>query len=119
MNPIRVAVTGIGLITPLGLDVPATWNALLAGESGVDRITAFDTDGFETQIAAEVKGFDPTAYMDAKEARRADRFSQFAVAASREALSCAGAGDSGRHGGAGGGAGGERRGGNRDTVAAV
>ena len=90
MNPVRVAVTGIGLITPLGLDVPATWNTLLAGESGVDRITAFDTDGFETQIAAEVKGFDPTAYMDAKEARRADRFSQFAVAASREALSCAG-----------------------------
>jgi beta-ketoacyl-acyl-carrier-protein synthase II len=90
MSPDRVVITGIGLVTPLGLDTPTTWKSLLAGASGIDRITTFDTEGFETQIAAEVKGFDPTTHMDVKEARHTDRFSQFAVAASREAMSRAG-----------------------------
>lgn len=82
----RVVVTGIGAITPLGLDMKSTWEALLAGRSGVGRITAFDPDGLMTKIAAEVKGFDVGQYMDRKEARRMDRFTHFAVAASLQAV---------------------------------
>jgi 3-oxoacyl-[acyl-carrier-protein] synthase II len=82
----RVFVTGLGIISPLGLDVKSTWEAVTAGRSGVDYITAFDAEEFETQFAAEVKGFDPTQYMSRKEARRMDRFSQFAVVATEEAL---------------------------------
>ncbi len=81
----RVVVTGMGIVCPLGLNVAESWEALAAGRSGVDRITLFDTDGFETKIAAEVKGFDAANYMNPKEARRNDRFSQMAVAASLEA----------------------------------
>jgi 3-oxoacyl-[acyl-carrier-protein] synthase II len=81
----RVVVTGLGVVCPLGLNVAETWAALVAGKSGVERITLFDPEGFETQIAAEVKGFDPNNYMNSKEARRNDRFSQMAVAASLEA----------------------------------
>jgi len=86
----RVVVTGIGTISPLGLDTPTTWDALLQGRSGIDHITAFETEGFDTTFAAEVKGFDPAAYLDRKEARRMDRFVQFSIAASREALARAG-----------------------------
>ncbi|MSQ13632.1 MAG: beta-ketoacyl-[acyl-carrier-protein] synthase II [Dehalococcoidia bacterium] len=86
MTTRRVVVTGIGMVTPLGLDTPSTWHALLAGKSGIAPITAFDPSGFETRIAGEVKGFDPTTVMDRKEARRTDRFTQFAIAASRQAL---------------------------------
>ena len=82
----RVVVTGIGAVTPLGLDAPSTWKALLAGRSGVDVISAFDPESFETRIAAEVKGFDPLNCMERKEARRCDRFVQLATAASLEAL---------------------------------
>ena len=82
----RIVVTGIGVVSPLGLTADATWESLLAGRSGVSRISAFDPEGFETTIAAEIADFDPTNYMDRKEARRADRFSQFALAAAREAL---------------------------------
>lgn len=82
----RVVITGLGAITPLGLDVPTTWAAVLQGRSGVDRITAFDPSPYKTQIAAEVKGFDPTQYLDGREARRLDRFTHFAVAASYEAV---------------------------------
>ncbi|NQT31782.1 MAG: beta-ketoacyl-ACP synthase II [Deltaproteobacteria bacterium] len=82
----RVVVTGIGVVCPLGLNAVATWEALIAGRPGVDRITLFDTEGFETKIAGEVKGFDPTNYMNHKDARRNDRFSQMAVAASLEAV---------------------------------
>ena len=82
----RVFVTGLGIVSPLGLDAKSTWEALTAGRSGVDYITAFDTEGFYTQFAAEVKGFDPTQHMSRKEARRMDRFCQFAVAATQEAL---------------------------------
>ncbi len=82
----RVVVTGIGAITPLGLDMPATWANLLRGQSGVDRITLFDASNYETRIAGEVKGFDPTVYIDRKNVRRMDRFAHFAVAASMQAL---------------------------------
>jgi 3-oxoacyl-[acyl-carrier-protein] synthase II len=82
----RVVVTGLGGVCPLGLNIAETWEALVAGKSGVERITLFDPEGFETQIAAEVKGFDPANYMSSKEARRNDRFSQMAVAASLEAV---------------------------------
>jgi 3-oxoacyl-[acyl-carrier-protein] synthase II len=82
----RVVVTGMGTVTPVGLDVPSTWDALVKGRSGLTRITRFDPSPYETQIAGEVKGFEPTAYMDRKEVRRTDRFTHLAVAASREAL---------------------------------
>jgi 3-oxoacyl-[acyl-carrier-protein] synthase II len=86
----RVAITGTGVISPLGLDVSTTWQGLISGKSGVDRITLFDASSFETKIAGEVKGFDPANYMNPKDARRNDRFSQMAVAASLEALKQAG-----------------------------
>lgn len=81
----RVVVTGLGMVSPLGLDVPSTWEALISGRSGVGYITQFDASEFETKIAAEVKGFDPNNYMDRKDARRLDRFMQLAVAAAVEA----------------------------------
>ena len=77
----RVVVTGMGVVCPLGLNVTESWEALVAGRSGVARITLFDTKGFETKIAGEVKGFEATNYMNPKVARRNDRFSQMAVAA--------------------------------------
>jgi 3-oxoacyl-[acyl-carrier-protein] synthase II len=81
----RVVVTGIGVVCPLGLSADTTWEALAAGRSGIARITLFDTEGFETKIAGELKGFEPTNYMSPKEARHNDRLSQMAVAASLEA----------------------------------
>ena len=84
--PGKVFVTGIGMVTPLGLDTQSSWEALLAGTSGIAPITAFDTDGFETTIAGEAVGFDPTVYTDRKQARRLDRFAQLAVAATAQAL---------------------------------
>lgn len=86
----RVVVTGMGVISPLGNDIETYWNNLVAGVSGVGPITRFDASGFSTRIAAEVKDFDPTDYMDRRDARRMDRFAQFAVAASRRALEDAG-----------------------------
>jgi 3-oxoacyl-[acyl-carrier-protein] synthase II len=86
----RVVITGMGAITPVGIGVDSTWKALLAGQSGVKRITRFDVTNFPTQFAAEVEGFEPTKYMEFKEAKRMARFSQFAVAATREALQHAG-----------------------------
>lgn len=82
----RVVVTGLGVVSPIGTGRDAFWSALLRGTSGVRRIASFDPSGFATQIAAEVRDFDPTAYMDRKEARRNDRFVQFAYAAARMAL---------------------------------
>src|ERR671911_122957 len=69
----RVAVTGLGAITPIGLDAPSTWEAAVAGESGIDFIQAFDATQFPVRIAGEVTGFDPSAVAPAKEARRMDR----------------------------------------------
>ena len=76
----NVVVTGIGVVSPLGLNAPSAWAELVQGHSGIDFITSFDTEGFETRFAAEVKGFEPEDYLDRKEARRMDRFAQFAVA---------------------------------------
>jgi 3-oxoacyl-[acyl-carrier-protein] synthase II len=83
---IRVAITGIGCVTPLGLDARSTWKAALAGESGIDWIRAFDTDGLPVRIAAEVKGFEPSDVVSAKEARKLERNVLLGVAAGREAL---------------------------------
>jgi len=82
----RAVVTGIGCVTPIGQDPAEFWANLTAGVSGVARITLFDPSDLECQIAAEVKDWDPTRYMEAKTARRASRFAQFAVAASQQAL---------------------------------
>ncbi len=82
----RVVVTGIGLITPLGLDTATTWDGLIAGKSGIDYITQFNTEGFATKFAGEVKGFKPEEYMNRKDAHRMDRFAQLSVAAAKVAL---------------------------------
>jgi len=82
----RVFITGVGFVSPLGLDVATNWANLKAGVSGVGPITLFDAEGFTTTIAAEVKGFDPYNYMDRKEVGHADRFTWFAVAATQQAV---------------------------------
>ena len=83
----RVVVTGLGMLSPVGNDVDSSWNALLAGRSGVGPITQFEaTDAFDVRFAAEVKDFDPGEYMERKEARRTDRFTQLALAASEQAM---------------------------------
>ncbi|MEP7028523.1 MAG: beta-ketoacyl-ACP synthase II [Candidatus Eisenbacteria bacterium] len=82
---IKVVITGIGAITPLGNDVETMWSNLVAGTSGVTPITRFDATAYATRIAAEVKDFDPTLYMERKEAKRNDRFVQLAVGAARQA----------------------------------
>src|SRR3989442_7641774 len=84
--PRRVVVTGMGMVTPLGLDVASNWDALTHGRSGIGRITRFDPAPYETQIAGEIKGFEATQYMDRKEVRRTDRFTHFGVAAASQAL---------------------------------
>jgi 3-oxoacyl-[acyl-carrier-protein] synthase II len=86
----RVVITGIGILSPLGLDVATTWNGLISGKSGIAHITLFDTTGHETTFGGEVKGFDPSNYIGPKESRRMDRFTQLAVAASQEALKSSG-----------------------------
>ena len=86
----RVMVTGMGIISPLGLDVESTWDGIINGRSGVDLITSFDTEGFDTHFAAEVKGFDPENHLERKEARRMDRFAQFAAVAAQQACAQAG-----------------------------
>ncbi|MCL4179938.1 MAG: beta-ketoacyl-ACP synthase II [Verrucomicrobia bacterium] len=83
----RVVVTGLGVVTPLGHDLEGFWQNLLAGQCGIDQITAFDASKFDTRIAAEVRNFDPTpAFPSPKEVRRTDRFSQFGVFAAYQAL---------------------------------
>src|SRR5690348_10813099 len=82
----RVVVTGLGLITPLGNDVETSWKALCAGRSGVEPITSYDTGPFRVKFGGEIKGFDPTQYMDRKEARRNDSYEQIALAATKQAL---------------------------------
>ncbi len=86
LTPNRVVVTGIGIVSPLGLDRQSTWKNLLVGKSGVGPITSFDTEGFQTTIAAEVDGFDPEAAVGRKQARRMDRFVQLASVATMEAV---------------------------------
>jgi 3-oxoacyl-[acyl-carrier-protein] synthase II len=86
----RVAVTGLGAVTPLGNDAPSTWRAAVAGESGIDFIKSFDASGFPVRIAAEVKDFDPSGVVSSKDARRLDRNVLLAVAAAVEAKDDAG-----------------------------
>src|SRR5689334_6244568 len=86
----RVVVTGMGSITPVGNDVAATWRAITAGVSGGGPITKFDASTFPVRFACEVKGFDPLMYLERKEAKRADLFAQYAIAASAQAMSDAG-----------------------------
>lgn len=86
----RVVITGRGTLNPLGRDVAETWDALLAGRSGIGRITRFDPTGFKTQIAGEVTGFDPVAHFGAKDARRMARPTQLGLAAAGQALAEAG-----------------------------
>lgn len=86
----RVVITGLGVISPLGNDIDTFWNHLIQGKSGVSTITRFDTSDFAVKIAAEVKDFNPLDFMNKKDAKRMDRFVQFAVAASKMALEHAG-----------------------------
>jgi 3-oxoacyl-[acyl-carrier-protein] synthase II len=82
----RVVVTGLGTLSPVGLDTTSMWAGVCAGISGVSTITRFDATSFSTQIAAELKGYDPTAYFPGRDARRLDPFVQYAVVAAREAF---------------------------------
>jgi 3-oxoacyl-[acyl-carrier-protein] synthase II len=86
----RVVVTGLGAVTPIGNDVATTWRAMRDGVSGAARITKFDPTNFPVQFACELKGFDPLLSMDRKEAKRADQYAQYALAASVEAMTDAG-----------------------------
>jgi 3-oxoacyl-[acyl-carrier-protein] synthase II len=86
----RVVVTGMGTITPVGNDVATTWRSLIEGKSGTAPITKFDASNFPVKFAAEVKGFNPLDYMERKEAKRADQYTQYAVAAARQAMTNAG-----------------------------
>lgn len=82
----RVVITGMGVVSPLGNDISTFWRNLINGQSGIDLVTSFDTSDFSVKIAAEVKDFDPLQYMERKEARKMDRFVQFAIAASLQAV---------------------------------
>ena len=85
----RVVITGMGLVTPLGTGVQATWEALLKGASGIRRITGFDASDYPCRIAGEVPDFNPLAYVDKKDVKRMDRFTQFALASATMALDTA------------------------------
>lgn len=89
-NGRRVVVTGLGLVTPVGLDVENTWQALLEGRNGVGPVTHFDASGHDVRFACEVDGFDPLDYLDRKQVKRTDRFAQFALATAEQAVEGAG-----------------------------
>ena len=90
MQTKRIVVTGIGTLTPIGNDLSSYWDSLLKGVSGAGMITQFDASKFKTKFACEIKGFDPVSFMDRKEARKLDRFSQIAMVASDQAVVDAG-----------------------------
>jgi 3-oxoacyl-[acyl-carrier-protein] synthase II len=90
MSERRVVITGLGLVTPLGCDLDVFWRALLAGQSGIGRVTRFDPTGYDCQIGGEAKDFTTDGFMPPKELRRTDRFTQFAVVASKKAVTDAG-----------------------------
>lgn len=90
MSAPRVVITGIGAITPLGLDVATSWDGIMRGVSGAGPITHFDTTNYDARIACEVKDFDPDTYMDRRQAKHLDRYAQFAVAAAKMALADSG-----------------------------
>src|SRR5438270_13841206 len=81
----RVVITGLGLVSPLGNDVETSWSRLVAGETGAAEITAFDHTDYNVHFACELRGFDPTTWIDRKAARRMDRFAQMIIAAARQA----------------------------------
>lgn len=85
-NERRIVITGMGAVTPLGIGTAVYWDGLLAGRSGVNRVETFDCSAISTRIAAQVKGFEPEDYLDRKEAKRMDRFAQFAAAAAKMAV---------------------------------
>ena len=82
----RVVITGIGLVSPVGIGTSENWKALCEGSSGVGKITKFDATGYPAQIAGEVKGFDPLAFIEKKEVKKMDVFIQYAIAASQFAM---------------------------------
>jgi 3-oxoacyl-[acyl-carrier-protein] synthase II len=86
MEKRRVVITGMGIISPNGIGIESFWNSLIHGRSGIRKITYFDASTYPSQIAGEVKEFDPTNYMSPKNVRRMDRFAQFAVACTRMAF---------------------------------
>jgi 3-oxoacyl-[acyl-carrier-protein] synthase II len=86
----RVVVTGLGVVSPLGLDTPSTWDGLVRGKSGIGPITKFDATAFSSKIGGEVRGFEPERFLDKKDVKKMDTFIHFAVAASKEALADAG-----------------------------
>ena len=86
MDPRRVVVTGLGALTPIGNTLSEYWESLIAGESGADYITYFDSTLFKTQFACELKNFDALDHMDKKESRKYDRFAQYALVSTAEAL---------------------------------
>ena len=86
MEKRRVVITGMGVVAPNGIGIENFWDSLVHGRSGIRRITHFDASSYPSQIAGEVEGFEPTNYMNPKNARRMDRFSQFAVVCSKMAL---------------------------------
>ncbi len=90
MKPRRVVITGLGALTPVGNTLPAYWEGLLSGTSGAAPITHFDSSKFKTQFACELKDFDPLNFMDRKEARKCDRFAQYALVSTDEAITDAG-----------------------------
>ena len=90
MKPRRVVITGLGALTPIGNTLHGYWDGLLSGTSGAAPITHFDASKFKTQFACEVKGFDPLDFMERKEARKCDRFTQYALVTSDEAINDAG-----------------------------
>src|SRR5258708_32724613 len=87
MSQRRIVITGMGPVTPLGLDVPTTWTNLLAGKSGVTPITSWDASKYDCRFAAQVQNFEPRKqFFNEKDARRADRYSQLAMASAKEAV---------------------------------
>ncbi|MDP2970520.1 MAG: beta-ketoacyl synthase N-terminal-like domain-containing protein, partial [Deltaproteobacteria bacterium] len=82
----RVVVTGMGLVIPIGIGVETAWKNVCEGKSGIGRLTRFDPEGFDTRIAAEVKGFNPELYIEKKEVKKMDLFIQYALAATKEAV---------------------------------
>ena len=86
----RVVVTGVGAVTPVGLDAPSTWASMLEGQSGIGKVTLFDASEYPVQIAGEVKGFDATGRIEPKELRRMDRYAQLGLVAAQEAFADAG-----------------------------
>ncbi|SER94662.1 beta-ketoacyl-ACP synthase II [Salipaludibacillus aurantiacus] len=90
MSKKRVVITGAGAVSPLGNNIDITWNKLINGESGINRLTKFEEGQFPATVAAEVKDFDPSQFMDGKDARKMDRFTQFAVASAKMAVENAG-----------------------------